>query len=182
MQLMVNICPNCEATYRLRQTEERRKGFAKCPACSHVFVAGDVTPHHLDLDETGLPEIELMDVPDDAAGMDNPGEFTALAAPPDSQAAGSAPPAVLVVAARDEIVPIDKFKTTIGRRNADIVLDDPDVSRQHAVVERYDDKILLKDLESTNGTFLNGKRITVEFLKDGDVIRLGSSVLRVQVS
>ena len=179
---MVTICPNCKATYRLQQTEERPRGFAKCPSCGHVFVAGDVTPNNLDLDETILPAIELMDVPDDADGMDDPGQFTALATAATNQSTGSTPTAVLVVASRDEIVPINKFKTTIGRRNADIVLDDPDVSRQHAVVERYDDKILLKDLESTNGTFLNGKKITVAFLKDGDVIRCGDSILRVQVA
>lgn len=63
---------------------------------------------------------------------------------------------------------------TIGRRadNA-IVVDDTAVSGNHACVFRDGDGHAVKDLESTNGTFVNDKRIAIARLRDGDVIAVG---------
>lgn len=64
---------------------------------------------------------------------------------------------------------------TIGRQGAanDIVLDNPQVSRHHAVIERADGAHVLRDVGSTNGTFVNGQRITQHRLRPGDVIQIG---------
>jgi len=68
--------------------------------------------------------------------------------------------------------------TLIGRGEADIILSDPDVSRKHASIEFLSsEKVIIKDLRSRNGTFLNDKRITVANLKNGDSIQVGSTVL-----
>ncbi|OZV78521.1 FHA domain-containing protein [Micromonospora echinospora] len=68
----------------------------------------------------------------------------------------------------------------IGRApTVDIVVDDPHLSRRHAVVRSEGDMVILNDLGSTNGTWLNDRRIfDVEPLTDGDVIRLGRTELR----
>lgn len=68
----------------------------------------------------------------------------------------------------------------VGRApTADIVVDDPHLSRRHAVVRLAGDTVTLNDLGSTNGTWLNDRRITdVEPLTDGDVIRIGRTELR----
>ncbi|MEU4568190.1 FHA domain-containing protein [Micromonospora sp. NPDC023956] len=68
----------------------------------------------------------------------------------------------------------------IGRSPAvDIVVDDAHLSRRHAVVWSGGDMVTLNDLGSTNGTWLNDRRIVdVEPLTDGDVIRLGRTELR----
>jgi pSer/pThr/pTyr-binding forkhead associated (FHA) protein len=79
----------------------------------------------------------------------------------------------------DQEFPLDKFRNVIGRRNADIVLRDPRVSRQHALVERYKDRILIKDLGSSNGTQVNGRRVEVEMLTAGSRIRVGDSTLEL---
>jgi ABC-type multidrug transport system ATPase subunit len=63
---------------------------------------------------------------------------------------------------------------TIGRESADIVLDNPQVSREHAVIERADGRHLLRDVGSANGTFVNGQRITQHALGPGDVIQIGA--------
>ncbi|HEY0697464.1 MAG TPA: FHA domain-containing protein [Micromonospora sp.] len=68
----------------------------------------------------------------------------------------------------------------IGRsEDADILLGDRRVSRQHAVVESADGRITLTDLGSTNGTWVNERRVTgsVE-LTDGDRIRIAAVDLR----
>jgi pSer/pThr/pTyr-binding forkhead associated (FHA) protein len=55
-----------------------------------------------------------------------------------------------------------------------IVIDHPTVSAQHAVLLRTGDSYSLKDLNSTNGTQINGDFVTDADLKDGDTIRFGS--------
>jgi hypothetical protein len=62
----------------------------------------------------------------------------------------------------------------IGRaRGCDLVLADDSVSRRHAMVVREGDRIILTDLGSTNGTFVNGRRITQVEVQPGDRLRLG---------
>ena len=66
---------------------------------------------------------------------------------------------------------------TIGRAPLNhIVIDNPAVSLQHAILMRVADSYRLKDLNSTNGTQINGVSITDTELKDGDKIRFGSVV------
>src|SRR5215217_6630768 len=63
---------------------------------------------------------------------------------------------------------------TIGREGSDIVLENPQVSRQHAVIERANGQHILRDVGSANGTFINGQRITQHTLVRGDVIQIGA--------
>jgi pSer/pThr/pTyr-binding forkhead associated (FHA) protein len=67
----------------------------------------------------------------------------------------------------------------IGRLNTDLVVRDSDVSRRHSIVEVFDaSQVYLRDLNSTNGTFVNGRRISSVRLRNGDQIRLGRCLLR----
>lgn len=68
--------------------------------------------------------------------------------------------------------------TVIGRgEDADIVLDDPGVSRRHAEVRLHGQDVRVADLGSTNGTFLDGERTQSGRLSDGSVITIGRSRL-----
>jgi len=67
---------------------------------------------------------------------------------------------------------------TIGREEGNLLrLDDERVSRFHAKVQSDNDEIILTDMESTNGTKVNGVIITIRRLKIGDQIGIGRSVL-----
>ena len=68
-------------------------------------------------------------------------------------------------------------KVTIGRTEEnDVVLDHPMVSRYHALIEKMGTRFRLKDLNSTNGVYVNGVRIDNEsWLRDGDTITIGAS-------
>lgn len=68
----------------------------------------------------------------------------------------------------------------IGRESGvDVPLDDPKVSRRHATVELIDGRVLLADTGSTNGTWLNDRRLVgLTELRDGDRIRVGEVELR----
>lgn len=70
----------------------------------------------------------------------------------------------------------------IGRLSGcDVVLDDTNVSRRHAQVSLDDGSVLVIDLGSTNGTFLNGRRVTRATVKPGDDLTIGTTRLRVEV-
>lgn len=72
-------------------------------------------------------------------------------------------------------------KARIGRsEEGEIVLVDPSVSRAHAVVEIDRGGAFVRDLGSTNGTFLNGRRIKAESLRDGDELRFGNTRMRFE--
>jgi hypothetical protein len=65
--------------------------------------------------------------------------------------------------------------TTIGRHpDNDIALSDRAVSGHHACIHLGQGQAMLKDLGSTNGTFVNGERISVRDLNDGDMITIGN--------
>jgi len=70
---------------------------------------------------------------------------------------------------------------TIGRLGggADIEIDDPEVSRLHCSVEVRNEAILLQDLRSKNGTFIDGARVFAAHLDESSRFRIGSTVLRI---
>lgn len=71
---------------------------------------------------------------------------------------------------------------TIGREGTDVVLADPEVSRRHARIRTLDAGPAIEDLDSSNGTFLNGHRLTgVAELRHGDMLKMGNSSLRVEI-
>jgi hypothetical protein len=72
---------------------------------------------------------------------------------------------------------------TIGRsRQCDVVLNDPNVSRQHAEIRPRGGSWVLSDLGSTNGSLLNGRRIeSPEQVKPGDEIEIGTSSIRFEL-
>jgi adenylate cyclase len=70
------------------------------------------------------------------------------------------------------------LKTTLGRHPANTIrLADREVSKDHAAIERSGADFILKDLDSSNGTFVNGRRIKELKLREGDEIALGGSTL-----
>jgi predicted Zn finger-like uncharacterized protein len=75
------------------------------------------------------------------------------------------------------IFEIDKARMVIGRAGADVLLNDPECSRQHAAIEVSDDKVYLVDLGSTNGTYVADRRITQLELENRSEFDVGSSTL-----
>ena len=72
---------------------------------------------------------------------------------------------------------------TIGRLpDCDVVLEDRNISRRHAEVRRIPNGFVVVDLDSTNGTRVNGANVKERRLEDGDEITLGSSKIRFEAS
>lgn len=72
--------------------------------------------------------------------------------------------------------------TTLGRsRDCDLIVPDPNVSRVHAEVRHIGMDYYLVDMDSTNGTEVNGQVITRHALADGDIIVMGTTEIRVEL-
>jgi Inner membrane component of T3SS, cytoplasmic domain len=89
--------------------------------------------------------------------------------------------AILSGPASGEVFRLTKSRVVIGRKGADIPLNDPEISRHHCLLEVRDEFINLKDLDSTNGTFYEEERVRAAMLQDGSQFRIGESVIRVSL-
>jgi pSer/pThr/pTyr-binding forkhead associated (FHA) protein/subtilisin family serine protease len=77
--------------------------------------------------------------------------------------------------------PVPATGITIGRSSDnDIRLSDNLASRRHAQIQRQVSEFVITDLDSTNGTFVNGRPVREQLLRDGDEIRIGNTRIRFQ--
>jgi len=73
-------------------------------------------------------------------------------------------------------------RTTVGRvEDNTFQIADPSVSSHHCEVHLQGGEFLIRDLNSTNGSFINGEKITEKVLKPGQVLRLGQVELKLEV-
>ena len=91
--------------------------------------------------------------------------------------------AVLSLTYQNRAMDVTKERFILGRSKsqADLVLDDANVSRQHAAIERVGDAWYLADLGSTNGCYIEGQRISRRMLADGDVIEITTHQIRCTI-
>ncbi len=74
-------------------------------------------------------------------------------------------------------------KATLGRRSTNsVVISDNAVSGEHCRLTYSDGKVIVEDMGSTNGTILNGEKITVSEIKNGDVLILGKTKYKISFS
>jgi len=79
-------------------------------------------------------------------------------------------------------VQITKDKTTLGRRPYnDIVIDNLAVSGEHAVLQMVGADVLIEDLNSTNGTYINGKAVKKQLLSHNDTVEIGKYKIKYLV-
>ena len=118
-----------------------------------------------------LPEVPMpAPMAFDPPSFDSPSDAT-MVTPPEQREE-------LVIVHDGQRTPIEGAVVQIGRApGCDIVLDDRNVSRRHAEIRRRGPVVVLIDLDSTNGTIVNGRRVREHPLADGDRITLGNSRL-----
>ncbi|MGA7121289.1 MAG: FHA domain-containing protein, partial [Polyangiaceae bacterium] len=82
--------------------------------------------------------------------------------------------APLTLVYQGERFPINKDRFVIGRgkQSSDLTLKDPNVSRQHAMIEFQNGVYFMVDMGSTNGVEYNGQRIARKQITEGDVFRI----------
>ncbi len=167
---MIIQCPGCRKKYRydVARFEGKTRKKIKCPGCAHVFeIQNPETKKSVDT-TTAVRASEVMDAVRDKV-VD---EF--LQRKRISLAFLNGP-------LSGQVYKITKSPVTIGRVGADIELDDPECSRKHAEIVITSDGVMLFDLDSTNGTFMDGLRIKETKLKNQDEFTIGASVFMLIV-
>ncbi len=160
---MIIKCPNCRAFYRIEeeQLELRKRLKFKCPKCLTVFEVSEKSEEEKEFEETKKSEVKEAPFEGKLKLPEDKKYSIAVISGPDAGA----------------IFSITKPYITIGRENTDILLMDMEVSRKHACIEFLENRILIRDLGSTNGTYINEKRILESELQDHTEIRVGKTVL-----
>lgn len=194
---MIIVCDACLARYRYDETRFAGKRVKKvrCTKCLSVFEvenpalaggAGTTVREGVDetyirlADETGgnsnkpaAPTTRKRPVPAAARPAGEP-----LALPADAKLSL----AVIAGPAAGTIFPIEKPRIVIGRQEADFVLEDPEISRNHSAIEVAGDRVTLIDLQSTNGTFIGDEPIREAPLVNQQEFSIGGSTLMLIVT
>jgi len=191
---MIVVCETCKARYKFDESKlgGRPKVKTRCAKCGGVIEILGADPLDATLRREAPapgtvasppPREETRETTKRASvvkeGDTDPGKLTGR----DIEALLELPKgkrfslAVIQGAATGQIYPITKVRTSVGRAGADINLDDPEASRQHAVLEILGEHAILRDLDSTNGTYVDSTRIDRQVLQNQMEFRIGSHVL-----
>jgi len=198
---MIIVCPSCQSRYKFDENKlgERPKAKTKCAKCGSSIEIENPAFSNVTLPPGTFPSKPAPPVPGTAPARSSPSGDTdtkrrrseeevpggstmtgkdlhkmgAVELPKDKRFSL----AVIQGAATGQIFQITKTRSTLGRSGADINLDDPEASRQHAAVEVLGDHAILRDLGSTNGTFVDMERIEQKVLNNQNEFRIGSHVL-----
>jgi hypothetical protein len=98
---------------------------------------------------------------------------------PNLPAKGNAVLTVISGPSKGAVHKLTKTRMVIGREGADVALQDREISRHHCILEVRENYVNLRDLDSTNGTFLEEERVRAAMLQDGSEFRIGETVLRL---
>ncbi|XAS66193.1 FtsK/SpoIIIE domain-containing protein [Micrococcaceae bacterium Sec5.7] len=107
---------------------------------------------------------------------------TPAARPGISPKDGSPPSLMLVVRSgpgAGTMLPLQRGTYRIGRSNTEVIIPDADLSREHARLEVSDTAITIVDLDSANGTEVDGKRVRKAVVSTGSTVRCGNSTMSV---
>jgi predicted Zn finger-like uncharacterized protein len=191
---MIIVCPSCQAKYKFDEEKlgERPRAKTRCAKCggtieieNPLLAAMTLPPGAMAGAAAEVPTVEapapkLPDGPPGRMPGVPPGTVTGrglekaiVDLPRDKRFSL----AVIQGPATGHIHPVLKARTTIGRSGADINIEDPEASRQHASLEILGDHAILRDLGSTNGTYVEADRIEQQVLNNQMEFRIGSHVL-----
>jgi predicted Zn finger-like uncharacterized protein len=192
-------CTSCQARYQYDEDRFERKASKKikCAKCGSVFEihnpafapkpdpkaeAGESTfARRADETRARVPEKAKPDTTEQSPIPERPTGRVSNA--PTMPAGKRLSLAVINGNDGGTVYRIEKPRVTIGRSGADFVLNDSESSRQHAAIEVRDAVVLLEDLKSTNGTLVDGERITeARELQDKSEFQIGATTIMLIVT
>lgn len=181
---MQMTCENCYTVYEL---PPEKSGLSGCPYCEHI-----------NKPKKGAASVQFGGGPGSGMGID-PSKTMLNYIPGESKAEGSAVHKMIqgktpfLSSEKSWILTIlegdDKGKRfllskpviRIGRKEVELVLRDPEVSRQQCVIQIYGETAIIRDLKSANGTLVNGFVVKEDILKDRDQIRVGNTLFQISL-
>jgi predicted Zn finger-like uncharacterized protein len=194
---MIVVCPSCQSKFKFDESKlgDRPKARTKCSKCGGAIEIENplLGASTLPPNATMPPPPAAPPVPEVLQTRKTPLQAVAPPAVDAGVTLGGADAhrmgliqlpkdkrfslAVIQGAATGQIFPISKTRTVVGRSGSDINLDDPEASRQHAALEIVGDVAILRDLGSTNGTWIDLDRVEQHELSNQQEFRIGSHVL-----
>lgn len=191
---MIIECNSCHARYQYDEDRFDRKPSKKikCAKCATIFEihnpafapkpdpAGDSTASRHD--QTQIRPLEQK-IEDTTAQSPLPEKDTGPI--PAAQLPIGRRLSIAIIAGADAgtVYRVEKPRITIGRSGADLTINDSEASRQHAAIEVRDQVVLLEDLKSTNGTLVDGSKLTESVeLQDKSEFQIGATVLMLIVT
>jgi predicted Zn finger-like uncharacterized protein len=196
---MIVVCPSCQSRFKFDESKlgDRPKARTKCSKCGGAIEIENPLLGSSTLPPNTLPPPAPPAVPEVAhQTRKTPVQPPAPGPPPVDDASatlGGADAhrmgliqlpkdkrfslAVIQGMATGQIFPISKTRTVVGRSGCDVNLEDPEASRQHAALEIVGDVAILRDLGSTNGTWIELDRVEQHELSNQQEFRIGSHVL-----
>lgn len=195
---MIIECTNCQARYQYDEDRFDRKPAKKikCAKCETIFEihnpafatkpvspagesAGESTA--LRRDETRTRSQEMPEATAEAPlpERDTGPKPIVTQLPPGRRIS------IAILAGPDAgtMYRLEKPRTTIGRSGADLTINDTEASRQHAAIEVREDSITVEDLKSTNGTTVDGQKLTEPAeLQDKSEFQIGTTSLMLIVT
>jgi len=200
---MIIVCPACQSRYKFDESKlgERPKAKTRCAKCGSTIEIENPLLAAMTLPPGTRPPVPApAPTPPAPPSEPEPGTETsrrAIGVPTVDEVAGQTVTgrdlhkmgvlelpkdkryslAVIQGSGTGQIHQINKTRTIIGRTGADLNLDDAEASRQHAAVEILGENAVLRDLGSTNGTFIELDRIQQHVLNNHMEFRIGSHVL-----
>jgi predicted Zn finger-like uncharacterized protein len=163
---MIIACTSCGRKYSL--DPERLGGKPAKVRCSACGTTIEGAPHP-------PPGARTPRLPADASLLPAPGRV--LAGTPFMPSGVRVSLAVLQGPEAGKMIRIERPSVIIGRHDADVVLEDPEVSRQHARLEIHGNRAVLHDLGSTNGTFVNDRKVSEAEVENQGEFRVGGTRL-----
>jgi hypothetical protein len=181
---MKTTCDGCHTFYDLPEGKEGQMG---CPYCEHVnrpkqaaAATATVPPPEENLLDRSKTMMGPMDSPlaDETTAVRQAVIGRMIDLPPDHDAC-------LIVLAGDgkgKQIALTKSQIVLGRKQADVVLTDPEASRRHCALLIYGDFAVVKDMGSANGTKVNDRLVKEGLLKSGGTIQIGETVFQFRLS
>jgi hypothetical protein len=183
LKLVMRVrCLHCAAQVELddRRVKGRKMAQIRCWMCAQSSVV-DLVPPDLKSSTIATDALAPQDRPSAATRLEqsDSARVATLDLPPGKSIAISVVAGPSQGLERGLTMPL----VTIGRLRggADFELDDQMISRLHCAVEVKNDAVYLRDLRSTNGTYVADKRVLATQIDDATEFRIGTSTLRVSI-
>jgi predicted Zn finger-like uncharacterized protein len=162
---MIIECPKCKARYEIPDDRIKGRKKLKCSRCQTIFEILESKEDSASKKDTA--KIIQQKVEDSLWVNEN------LRLPDDKKISL----AIIKGARAGYIYHLNKPYVLIGRGKVDLIIPDKEVSRKHLAVEVRNDKTFLRDLGSTNGTFINEERVSITEITDQTEFKIGQTTL-----
>ncbi len=164
---MIVSCPKCQKQYRLNESQFAGRTHLQvhCTNCDARFIV--VTAGPAAEENAPRPTVDRT-IASRSGGVLPEGKVVSLV--------------VTRGPMMGKVFPLAKPRIVLGRAGTDVVLEDPQVSRQHCALEVHGANAFLIDLGSRNGTFVNNERVTTCELEHLSEFSVGANTLMLSIT